>query len=918
MLDVMKRRTTRILVCITAVVGMMGFAAPSYASYGVSTFDGSVTADPSGDVSYTQAGGHPHAISTTIAINTKNDFVHGDPWPDEPIKNLLVDVPPGLVGNPTAVSQCSLDDLAISNPLCAPASQVGVASVTVVLGCALGSCSTSTTVLPVFSMVPPPDVPARFGFNVAGTIVLLDAELRSGTDYGLSVNAKRVGQAVAIISNSLTFWGIPADPIHTDQRHCAGADPLTGGCDAGVPPKAFLTLPTSCSGPQTTTLRTDSWFHPGDFVTASFLSHRTPFEGGALQGATDCELVPFDPTFQARPDNNASPGPSGWSFDLRIPQDDITDPDGIAQGHLRSASVTLPAGVRVSPSSATGLDACTPAQIGLTSATDPSCPDASKVGSVRIDTPLLDEQLEGSVFLATPRNNPSGSLVALYLVAKAAGLTIKLPGSVTLDDSTGQLTATFGNNPQLPFSHLHLELFGGSRAALSNPARCGTYTTTAVLTSWSGKVVTTSDSFTTTHDQRGAPCPPSRFQPSFSAGTTTAGGLVPAGGSYSSFALNLSRGDDDEEFAAITSIDMPDGLLAKIADVPLCAAADVQGGTCAEASRIGSVVTKAGPGPDPFAVPGRVYLGGPYQGAPFSLSIVIPAVAGPFDLGTVVVRSAVSIDPSTAKLAIKTDPLPTILQGIPLQVKEINVDIDRPKFIVNPTSCNPKRIGATVVSVAATVAALGSRFKLNDCASLNLSPRMRLVVGSKRHVQKGISTPLSATLTQPPGQTGLKAVSVRLPATLNALLPVVENACTQAEFDSGRCGKKARAGHASATTPLLDEPLRGSVYFVKNTGGKLPNLVVALRGQVDFNLVGRIRIPSSGVLSTHFGSIPDVPIRTFTLKLVSGKNGPLGTTTNLCSSAARRQVARIAIRGHNGKLTTSHQRLKVRGCRPRA
>lgn len=908
-----------VLACTVMLIVLAGLATPSYAAYGVTNFDGSVTADQTGDVSYTQAGGHPYAVSTTIDINTKNDPANGDPWPDEPMKDVLVDAPPGLIGNPTALAQCSLDELTNHDgPLCSPASQVGIASVNLVTFCVFGTCLPSVLDEPVFSMVPPPNVPARFGFIVAGSVVTLDAELRSGSDYGLSVNVKNVNAALPILGTALTFWGVPAAAVHTTQRHCPGGGEDAVGCAAGVPPKAFLTLPTSCSGPQTTMLRTDSWFHPGDFVTASFVSHLTPAEGGAPQGATGCDQVPFDPTLEAKPDSAASPGVSGWTFDLRIPQDDITDPDAIAQSHLKKASVTLPKGVRVSPSAADGLDACSPAQIDLSSASDPTCPDASKVGTITIDTPLLDDQLTGSIFLAKPKDNPSNSLVAIYLVAKGPGLIVKLPGSVALDPSTGQLSATFDNNPQLPFSHLHLEFFGGPRAALSNPPRCGTYTTTADLESWSGKTVPVSDSFTTSHNGHGAPCPPVQFKPEFSAGTMTANGQVPAGGSSSSFVLNLSRTDDDEELSALQAVDLPDGLLAKIGSVPLCAAAAVTAGTCGEESRIGTVTTAAGPGPNPFAVKGRVYLGGPLDGAPFSLSIVVPAIAGPFDLGTVVITSALFVDPTTAKVKIKTDPLPTVLEGIPLQVKWISVLIDRPGFFVNPTSCNPKTIGATAVSTAGTVAQLSSRFKVNDCASLPLSPKLKLTIGSKGHTKKGASTPFTTTLTQRPGEAGLKSVSVTLPSPLNARLPVVNDACTQAEFDAGNCGNDARAGSATAVTPLLSEPLKGSAYFVKNPGGGLPNLVIALRGQVTFNLVGKVKIPQGKLLRTDFDAIPDVPITKFTLKLVSGKNGPLGVAENLCTPKSKRQVAKLAFRGQNGKLVTTNQRLKVKGCKKRS
>jgi hypothetical protein len=901
--------------------------------FGVESFDGTVTADPAScsvpaPCSYAQAGGHPAEVSLSMRFNTDPDPLNGPLWPSEPVKDIVVDFPPGLSGNPTVVAHCTMDELvgrAETNfvPECPAASQVGVVSLSASAGpeapipleLVLGPLLTNQ---PLFSMVPPPGVPARFAFNILGSVITMDVRVRSGTDYGLSVKVQDVSEALPALGADVTLWGVPADPSHTPLRHCPGGNFGTGGCEAGVPPRAFLTLPTSCSGPQETTVRIDSWFRPGVFESASFLSHKTVTEGGGLLGVTACESVPFTPDFTAKPDTAISPGPSGWTFDLSVPQETIDDAHAIAQSHLKAASIVLPAGVRVSPAAADGLAACAAAEVDLHGASDVLCPAASRVGVVSIDTPLLDEVVRGAVFLAKPHDNPADSLLGLYLVAKGPGVIIKLFGAVARNPNTGGLVTTFENEPQLPFSRIRLHLVGGPRAVLSNPPRCGTYITRATLSSWSGKTVEAESEFSTSRDGAGAPCPPLQFKPEFHAGTETDSGRVPSGGSYSSFGLAFSRTDDDEEFAAIKSVDMPDGLLAKIAGVPLCAAVKVAAGTCGEESRVGSVTTAAGPGPNPFTIDtGRVYLGGPYKGAPFSLLIVVPAVAGPFDLGTVVVRAAVSIDPATAKLKVASDPLPTVLQGIPLQVRLVTVTIDRPSFIVNPTSCNPKRIGATVQSVAGKIANLSSHFQADNCARLALSPKLTFTVGAKGRTRNGTSTPLKTTLTQPPGQAGLKSVNVVLPDTLNARLGVVNQACSQAEFDAGHCGNDARVGSAVAVTPLLDEPLKGSAFFVKNPARAIPDLVVALRGQVAFNLVGKVKIPGGKVLSTHFSGVPDVPIKRFTLSLVAGKNGPVGTAANLCTARSKRQVARIGFRGQNGKLFQVNQRLRVRGCAAR-
>ncbi len=502
--------------------------------------------------------------------------------------------------------------------------------------------------------------------------------------------------------------------------------------------------------------------------------------------------------------------------------------------------------------------------------------------------------------------------MALYLVAKGPGLIVKLPGSVSPNGSTGQLSATFDNNPQLPFEKLHLEFNTGPRAPLSNPPRCGTYTTHAVLESWSGKTLPSDSSFTTSHDGKGKPCPAAQFSPDFSAGTVN-----PVAGASSPFTMTLSRDDDDDEFAAIRNVDMPNGLLAHIADIEtLCPAAQVKAGTCAESSRIGTVTTAAGPGPNPFELQGRVYLGGALDNAPFSLSIVVPAKAGPFDLGTVVVTSKIFVDRHTADLNIVTEPLPTILEGIPLQVRLVNVAIDRPGFMLNPTSCAEKRIGAEVAATSGRVANVTTRFQVGNCDALDLDPKLTLQVGAKGRTTVGASTPLRAVLRMPKGGSNLKAVKVTLPLVLNARLPVIQEACTQAEFDAGNC-EKARAGSAIVKTPLLKEPLRGGAYFVKDPTkpkGSLPNLIVALRGQVDFDLTGKVAIPGSSRLSTTF-SAPDVPLSKFTLSLVAGKHGPLGVANNLCTRQARRAVAQVAFRGQNGDLVRERNRLVIAGCK---
>jgi uncharacterized repeat protein (TIGR01451 family) len=894
-------------------------AAPSF---GVDAFDGQVTADAAG-APYTQAGGHPFAASTDIDFNTMTNAnpLIGPLWPVEPAKDAHVDLPPGFIGNPTAAAKCAAADLAnaqgvVAEPLCSPASQVGTALVRLN---GFGGPSVFGP-LPVFNVVPPPNVPARFGFNVAGTVVTLNGALRSDSDYGLSVHVDDIPEGLAISGTSLTFWGVPADVSHDAERACPGQQaPWQGGssCSTDAPRVSFLRNPTSCTPAGVglpTTLSIDSWVHPGDFKQATFFTHLPPAypfpppDQGPQQGPTGCDNVPFDPSLSATPGTPAKANsPSGFTFDLKLPQNG--DPASIGEADLKRAVVQLPVGVRVSPSSADGLGACTPDEIGLHSLADPSCPGSSKLGSIVIDTPLLDQPLTGSVYLAAPHDNPFGSLLAIYLVAKGPGLIVKLPGKVDADPQTGQLTATFDNNPQLPFMSLHLAFDGGPRAALVTPKQCGTYTTHAELTSWSGKTVSSDSSFSVSGDGNGGACAPATFSPGFTAGTQN-----PVAGADSPFLLQLTRGDQDQELSGLT-VYTPSGLLGRIANAVLCPAGAANAGTCQDVSKIGDVTVGAGAGSNPFYITnGRAYITGPYKGAPYGLSIVVPAVAGPFDLGDVVVRAAIFVDRATAALRVVSDPLPTILQGIPLDVRDVRVAIDKPHFIVNPTSCAVKHVFGTIASTQGAIAHASSRFQVGDCASLSLAPRLSLTVGARRHTRAGVSTPVTATLTQTRGQANLRSVSVALPGTLDALLPVVNRACDRSAFDAGRCTNATKVGSAVAVTPLLRDPLRGSAYFVKTSPGHLPNLMVALRGQIAIDLKGVVSIPGGRRLATTFNTIPDAPITKFTLRIVSGRNGPVGIATNLCSAKGRSTPARLGFRGQNGKLVQLSQRVRVIGC----
>jgi uncharacterized repeat protein (TIGR01451 family) len=920
-------------------------------AFGVDAFDGQVNEDASG-MPFTQAGGHPFDATTEIDFNTltnPNPQI-GDLWPVEPTKDVLVDLPPGFIGNPTVSARCTASQLANSAsiealPLCPPDSQVGTTLVR------LNGFGPQNVVgpLPVFNVVPPPNVAARFGFNISGTVVTLDGALRSGSDYGLSVDARNISEGLPIAGTSLTFWGVPSDPRHDSDRACPGHDaPASGGptCPSGATPAAFLRNPTSCVAPAdsgvsdglATDVHIDSYENPGRLIAdgsadlsdpnwknARFVSHlppsypSAPSDWGPHQLPTGCDNEPFDPKLIAAPVPSAKAGqPAGFAFDVSLPQSD--EPSAIGEADLKKAVVTLPVGLRISPASADGLQGCSSSQIGLVgtnfpapnpihfTTADPTCPDASKVGSLTITTPLLDKPLTGSIYLAIPNDNPFNSLVAIYLVAKGSGLIVKLPGEVSLDPATGQITTTFDNQPQTPVSDVHLEFGGGPFAPLVLPKQCGMYTTHAEFTSWSGKTASSDPSFSNSSDGNGAPCPGPQFSPSLFAGTAN-----PEAGVFTPFGLQLQRSDEDQEFGSLRSLSLPPGLLADVGSVSVrCSEVQARAAACPSGSHIGTVLTGAGAGPDPFYVPGDVYLmggfsSGPFKGDPFGLAVVVHAQAGPFDLGYVVVEAGIQVH-DDGSISSQTEPFPTILQGIPLQLKDIRLNLDRPDFMLNPTSCNEMAVAGTAVSTAGQTADLSSRFQVGDCASLAFRPSFSVSTAGKTSKANGASLHVHVATHEGPngGEANIAKVDVRLPVVLPARLPTLQKACTAAQFavNPAGCPEGSFVGTAVAHSPILASPLSGPAILVSHGGLAFPDLVLVLQGEgVRINLTGHTQI-KNGVTFSRFETVPDAPVTSFDLTLPQGPHGVLTTDVpgrDLCATVRTVTVTKHVTRRVNGR-----------------
>ncbi|HEV7493175.1 hypothetical protein [Baekduia sp.] len=860
----------------------------------------------------TQAGAHPFALTTRIGLNnefriTPEGFVtFSGPTSIEDLRNVVVDLPLGFLGAASAAPTCTLAQLTVGNAgaggnhLCPPDTVVGH------LRTEPNSADSANS--PIWNITPEHGVAAEFGYvDGLNASHVLYARVVPGPDgYVLQVSGLDVPQ-VSIQDVVTTFYGNPA--VHDGS---------------GKIPVAMFANPSHCDGrPLTTTIHMDSWQHPGSFKADGPPNLSDPAWKSASStspAVTGCNKLRFDPTISVKPDATSADASAGLDLGIKVPQP--TDPNTLATPPLKKGVITLPQGMSVNPSAADGLSACSPAQIELGSASPPTCPDASKVGTVEVQSPLLPGTLSGSVYLATQYDNPFHSLLAGYIVIDdpATGVVVKIPGRLDTDPSTGQITGVFDNNPQLPFSELRIHFFGGPRGNLATPDKCGTYTTTSDLEPWSapdsGPDATPADSFPITSGCSVA------FGPGFEAGTTS-----PIAGTYAPFVLKLTRQPGSPQVVGLDTT-LPEGLLGKLAGLSQCSeaaiasasasdrtgAAEKASPSCPASSQVGVIDVGAGSG-TPFYVQGTAYLAGPYKGAPFSLALVTPAVAGPFDLGTVVVRAGLYIDPITAQVTVNSDPIPTIVDGIPLRIRDIRVNTNRPDFTLNPTSCDPMAIGAQVFGTDGATAAVSSRFQAGGCAGLAVAPKLAINLTGKGQTTDDKHPGVHATVSQTPGQANLKKVTVTLPLSL-ALDP--DNAQALCEFTDGSkidptCPKGSIVGHAVAHTPILDQPLTGPVYFVKNIrkdpkSGReirtLPKLVIPLTGEngLRLNLVGTSNVVDNHLVNT-FDNIPDAPVSDFTLNIDGGKSGILVVSgTDICKTT---QIADQQVDGQNGKTQTA-------------
>jgi len=913
--------------------------SPEPPLFGPATFDFSI--DGSNGMDDAQAGDHPYELTTTIdprsVIAEKNE-VSPVPSGVQDLKDVVVDLPLGFAGSTLAAPECTESQLAsaeFSKTGPGVVSGTGCPSETVV-GHILTEPNVKTSIdSPIWNLVPEHGYPAEFGYidGVEGTHVFYVHVVPTPQGYVLQTVNSEIPQ-VPINHIVVSFYGDPAQRDDTSHAH--------------VP---FFTDPTACeNGPMTATIWMDSWQNPG-----SYNPDGTPnLEGdpsawikatSESPAVTGCDELRFTPALEAQPTTHQADTPSGLDFGLTLPQtEDVGVP---ATPALKDAVVTLPEGMTVDPSAADGLGVCTEAQIGWLGPDGPNgeseplpnrgltnfspdkpggaggCPEDSKIGSLELETPLLPGKLYGELFLAAQNENPFGATLAGYIVVNdpITGVVLKIAGEIKANPQTGRITAAFEENPQLPFSNLKLHFFGGPRAELATPPSCGIYNTGSELSPWSieGKELPATPFDNYAIDENCA----IGFNPSFTGGSTNL-----QAGQYTPFVGSFSREDDDQELGGLT-MSLPPGMLADVASVPLCGEAQANAGTCPESTRVGTVDAGAGPGPTPLFVPGKIYLTGPYNGGPYGLSVVVPADPGPFNFGLVVVRQSLRINPLTAAVTAVSNPFPTILDpkttnskgeaeetGIPIKLRRVDFDIDRPGFTFNPTNCSKFQVGGAITSTQGASSTLATPFQVTNCATLKFAPKFAVSTSGKTSRAGGAS--LAVKLTYPQGPEGTYAniarVKVDLPKQLPSRLTTLQKACTAAQFDSNPagCPSASLIGHATVHTPLLAGALSGPAIFVSHGGEAFPSLIIVLQGDgVTLDLVGTTFISHAGITSSTFKTVPDAPVGSFELTLPEGKYSALAANGNLCTGKLAMPTEFLA---QNGLKINESTPIAVTGC----
>jgi hypothetical protein len=859
---------------------------------------------------YTQAAGHPPIGFTQFIV--KHETVGPLETPVGTLKGVRVDLPVGLSVNPQATPQCELATFEASAPGCPLNSIVGTSIVTT----SLAGIVAPPITLQVYNLVPNQGEPALFGFEALGTKIFLKADVEWNGDYheGFTIAVPVPPLGAKLLKNRLVFSGIAGNGT-------------------------FLTTPSTCHDPaQAAFAHTYSTYLRADSVEIpdpAFPNGSSRFEAAPPPGVkpTGCELVPFKPGIGVTPGTDRTDSPDGATVDVTVPFEPLQP---IAHSNVRTARTTLPLGMGLNPSAAEGLVACADAQLGKGTRNPVSCPAASKVGTVAVETPPLPPgSLTGDVFVGKQlsRDPTSGEEYRIFVDAESAryGVSARLVGNVAADPKTGRLTTTFAENPQVPFSSFKLQFNGGQRAPLSSPPTCGPNESILSADPYSGgATATAAQSFTLGAAPGGGPCAKTLGARPFAPGFTAKAKSTKAG-AYSPFSVHISRTDGQEELKGV-DVTLPAGLSGKLKGIPYCspkqiaAAVDRAGeaedrnSSCPSKSRVGAATIRSGTGPGPIQIKGSAYLAGPYRGAPLSLAVLTPAIAGPFDLGTVVVRVALFVDPETARIRPYSDPIPDVFGGAKLSIRSIDVNANRRNFTINPTSCAKLETngvirggGSDPTSEAAFSAfPVVDAFQTSACRALKFRPKLSTkVLGGRKATRRAQNPKFRAILTAREGQANIRQTTVTLPKALILDQSHIKTICTRPQLAAGACPKNSIYGHAAASSPLLGEKLRGPVYLVPSTH-ILPDLLVDLRGQVNVRLRGSVESVKGGRLRNVFYSVPDVPVSKFVLTMNGGKRGLLTNTKPLC---AGRFFSKATLKAQNGKKVRSKRlKLKVSAC----
>ena len=877
-----------------ALLSMAALAAPAGASESIENFE-TIS-------STTQAGGHP---------DFETSFTLQSPGSPEAAQNIVLNSPPGIFGNSNAITRCS--SVAFTNDECPPDSQAGLITLHANY---LGNPNYLLGTAPVFDMVPNTEETVRFAFvsPIVNTPITIPVEVRTGGDYGLRFTVSDITQLTPLASARLTFWGFPASPSHDAERFSQGSPGEPAGCQklanatcitaptkAIIPNKPLTDNPTICTGePLVSTLEVQTYQDPEHLSKAQ----------GSYPPIAECIRETFNPVLQANATTDETDAPSGLDIELRAPQFEGLS---ASPSEIRSSTVTLPPGFTINPDAADGQSACPDVDANFGSEGPAHCPNNSKIGTFAIGSPTLDGPLTGSVYIGEPK---PGNQYRLFMIASGFGMNIKLVGRFSPDPETGRVTAYFEELPQLPFESFQLHLFASDRGLMATPTACTIYTVSADLFPWNASLAdqTSTQVFGLNSGPHGSECPGQvrPFNPTLVAGTSN-----PTAGSFSSFTLRLDR-EDGDQFLGKLNFKMPPGLTANLHGVTYCpeagitAAANALGRTeqaspsCPASSEIGTSNVAAGPGSHPFHAVGKIYFAGPFQGAPLSLVAITPALAGPYDYGTVVVRVALHIDPTDAHVFADSETVPSIIGGIPIRMRSIQVNINKPNFMINPTNCSPFSVDSQGIGDQGTVVSFSSYFHADNCATLPFNPKMTVAqLGSKQTI-RGKDPSVRFDLKTREGDANVKSIAVTLPNALEIDQNHLGNLCSKSELEATHCAGRQPIGTVKDETPLLEAPLGGNAYAVAGYGG-LPHVAFLLGGQVMVIPQGESKQTKQG-LRTEVPTVPDVPIGHFQLTLFGGKQGYLSNTQDLCSHAV---AATIKYAAQNGKTLTQKAPIKV-------